>query len=376
MARGEVHEDGERHVSPRIDPLSSSFYFDIKRKVKPIVQKGSCQQAKWATGLVACGIFEMVVGRWALSEMVRRASGGQYNSVGAFLRKDTAQKEAQKEAPADVGARELAFEEESITGEARSAGTRGAVAGSAVLGLLVVAAALGRQRARRARSGPKGISRSESFCSVVESSGALSPCTPRSCPNDSDISTSWDETPDKLQRSALRHGGKQDKETESSDSDINSDSEEEEAVKSDDWDLEAKVAKAFQQRRTSRAMGRQLTEPMTMGRQLTAPLAGKIGDGQEMTRRRSTSGTGVPFRGITASGAPQGNPDDLLKSSNVKYGEKGFVRQRTLEYERKIDFHRICTENGEKDWSDDPVEYSMDLKTSFFRIGTDLPADA
>mmetsp|Transcript_55166 Transcript_55166/g.172973 ORF Transcript_55166/g.172973 Transcript_55166/m.172973 type:complete len:116 (+) Transcript_55166:1-348(+) len=47
----------------------------------------------------------------------------------------------------------------------------------------------------------------------------------------------------------------------------------------------------------------------------------------------------------TVAGGLYENPDDFLTVPGVRFGSDGFVRQRTAEYERRIDFQRSLSEN-------------------------------
>jgi len=61
--------------------------------------------------------------------------------------------------------------------------------------------------------------------------------------------------------------------------------------------------------------------------------------------RAAENAQAVQQRRQTVGGGLCGNPDDFLTAPEVRLGSDGYVRQRTAEYERRIDFRKSLSEN-------------------------------
>mmetsp|Transcript_58274 Transcript_58274/g.170393 ORF Transcript_58274/g.170393 Transcript_58274/m.170393 type:complete len:344 (+) Transcript_58274:59-1090(+) len=308
----EVGEDPVRSTSPRVDPVSTSFYVDAAHAVQPLGCRSSCleQRAMMFGTAVACGLACDMVGGYRL---ISRLSGGKLLALGAQLRGKApeARSEAEGGPKESVQNRSPRQHRQDRLGLARASP---AWLGSTLLALLATAAALGSSRAR----GPSARGRRSSGAGR-QSSGACSPKESFRCSRASvsDRSTS--------------RGSSSGRESLSSSTDSTEVKDHSESDREADDKLDPEQTKVAST--SERAMCRQCTEPW--GRVKKESHRRKVSRGGEarMLRQQSTPTPAAFKRNF------ENETGNLLK-----YGTGSFVRERRQQYEERAGFHRLASE--------------------------------
>jgi len=310
----ELRQDSAHQASPCADPMPSSLYPKVARKVvAPRRAQGlECfvDQASLSK-VVVFGTIDGLLAHFVLSPLLRRILGRQASGGRAGHAEEAASRTGH------------ASPQESHHRDDHTEGGKRAIAGSLTFAVLAAAlAALGASKARPRRStrnrGP----------SVVMTKASS---------EESDLSTTSDSTP------ARSSDGSRP----STDSDDESEIEDQ------------KKAQAVQQRQTVGGGPCENPDP-THCQQFRAPanaqavqrrqtVGGALCENPDPTHcqqfRAAENAQAVQQRRQTVGGGLCGNPDDFLTAPEVRLGSDGYVRQRTAEYERRIDFRKSLSEN-------------------------------
>jgi len=319
----ELRQDGVHWVVPRVDPVSSSFYLSVADKAvaprRAQVLERLASQASLLTKVLVCGTIDAVMAHFVISPFMQKYLGRQMSGGRA---------DHAEEAASESSCTERTSPHESHLRDDHMEATRGgekrAIAGGLAFAVLVAAlAALGASKARRRRSSTR--------------SSGLSIVVTKASSEESDLNTTVGSTP----------GRSSDGSRHSTDSDDESYIEEQKKKA-------AGAARGGRFQATGRNC-RRLTDP-THCQQF-----GAAANVQAVQQRRQTVGGGL-----------YEDPDCFLTVPEVRFGSDGFVRQRTAEYERRIDFQRFISETpSPEEEEEEHFRSNATERTEFYRMGTE-----
>eukprot|EP00413_Alexandrium_margalefii_P020670 CAMPEP_0204533078 /NCGR_PEP_ID=MMETSP0661-20131031/12077_1 /ASSEMBLY_ACC=CAM_ASM_000606 /TAXON_ID=109239 /ORGANISM="Alexandrium margalefi, Strain AMGDE01CS-322" /LENGTH=359 /DNA_ID=CAMNT_0051539377 /DNA_START=81 /DNA_END=1160 /DNA_ORIENTATION=- len=343
-ARAEFHEDehGTQQVVERVDPMSSSFYIEVRRKgparnvLRP-ARRSRAEQAKSFGRAAVVGVNSAVVANWIIYPLFRKLAS-------RLVPPDNARSsETAVVSSSAVGTRHA---EPTPPETVRPPNSEWAAAArswqlSAVVALTAVAALCSSKARGHLASRRRVVRRGANAVTPVAGRKFAQPVSSR----DSDHSTDLNGTPTGTPS------------TSSNDSSSNA---------TDDSESDLADSKDSPSPRRSPAWAEttcklRLEGAKALTRQGSAP-AGSVTRTRSFGRQDSSTSEHGP--GVRM---PQ---FQLTPAEEMKWN----VRQRAAEFERKIEFHRMASESSTH-MDDNEYERSMDLRADFYRIGTEVDYD-
>jgi len=372
-ASKDLDKEAGRKVSSKIDPLSSSFYLDVVPKATQAAASGRrAKQAILLSKIFACGAVCDMVG------IFRRLIGRQIVTPGAIIRllaRGQERDAADEEGVAEVAG--AAAEAEPADALATEGGPprmpKWSLAGSSGLALFAASVALRRSTARSRRPSLSSVKVTVDLCKQSARSRAAPKLLSGRIPTEDDDRSTVDMTPGRSvpTTESCAEDSEVDLAPEPCVEDVPQGSDAATNARRRLFSEELSKDLAMNRRRANTApiVQRQRTEPQRGDTVIHGQHAQEKGFLQQrrlstgfMTRQRSHPAEAAGSKLLTDD--VTGNTDEAA------YGAGGFVRQRTLEYERRIDFHRMASENSVNQQADEWEGY-MELKTDFYRIGTE-----